>query len=180
MKQALQRKRFEAALHEFGKKAHTYAKNSVHGINGMDAEDIEQELLWDLWVAVGQYDPSKGARFNAYVQTLWRYKIGKLKRAANAISRGRNIITISLDNEPIAEYLTSEVEEEIGSLALTLKMLDLSPKKAGVCIALAMKMELEDIYKSFDITRVEVEEIVEQLRHDWEFFRHISQLVRAG
>lgn len=180
MREQLRKKRFEAALVIFQKKARTYAKNSAPSIEGMDVDDVEQELLWELWVAAEKYDPSKGARFNAFVQTLWRNRIGKLIRAADSISRGRNVTVISLDKEPLEEIRAINIQEEFGSLAATLKSLRLPPEKIGVCIALAMRMEPEDIYRTFDISRAEVEEIVEELQYDWEFFRHITQLVAAG
>lgn len=89
--------KFNLAYEAFKGKIHTFARNAVGSIPGLDIEDIEQELCQTLMRCVRDYDPNKGASFNTLTQGSFQRKIMDLKRKANTKSRTATLVYLDQD-----------------------------------------------------------------------------------
>lgn len=89
----------------------TFARNFKSQLPSMDIEDIEQELLVELWKCVLKYDPDKGASFNTLFQGCARNRCISLVRTAT--TKSRTGIVNSLSDEAV-ERAVDEAFDRLG------------------------------------------------------------------
>lgn len=76
----------------------TFSRNCYYKLPGFDIEDVEQELLVVLWECVKNYDPTKGAKFNTFLQRSLKNRVVSLIRHAESQKRSANSRTVTLDD----------------------------------------------------------------------------------
>lgn len=110
---------FRLAHEAFRGKIHTFARNAVHSIPGMEVEDIEAELMIILARCVRDYDPNAGASFNTLAQGSFQRKIMDLRRKATTKGRTATLVYLDADDvrEAIEGFLTDGCSAEELALA---------------------------------------------------------------
>lgn len=88
---------FGSALKMMNRKITTFARNSFFHVPGFSVEDMEQELLQVLWLAVQSYDPVKGSTFNSFAQQCFRNRIGSLRREVTSQKRSAEIVSLDVE-----------------------------------------------------------------------------------
>ena len=77
---------------------------------GTDLEDLEQEARIAFWIALGNYDPSRGVRFSTYAYKCMSNAINELYRIADATKRRpKNVSFVPFDS-----IVDSEGDEHMG------------------------------------------------------------------
>lgn len=82
---------------EFGEQYERYKRQvkilaRVQRVPGLDADDVETEMLLCIWRAVQTFDPSVGLDFGAYWWTLWLNRRSDITSAHYAEKRPRPLI----------------------------------------------------------------------------------------
>ena len=174
--------RFLLASQAYGKKLKTYARN-VH-LNDViySREDIEQLLWQGLWTACQHYDPTKGARFNTFLQQIWRNQISKMKRSLAAKMHGPDVKKISMDHEDFTEEVVETYHAELDDAGISLlirSLKHLNETQMWVCMSLALGMDVWDIAEVYDIDIDQIYEVTEELSYDLELYQGLRMMTRA-
>lgn len=93
---------FALAHRQNAKLIKTYSRNSFFHIPGFSEDDMEQELLAVLWFAVQNYDPTRGAFFNSYMQQCFRNRISTLRRAVECPKRSAELVSLDVEAVQLA------------------------------------------------------------------------------
>jgi RNA polymerase sigma factor (sigma-70 family) len=129
---------FEQAQVAYAGTIRTFARNCVNQLPGYDIEDIEQELLVELWKCVQKYDPNKGASFNTLFQGCARNKVITLLRHVN--TKGRKATIVYLEDEAVAAAV-AEVEGTMSAEDIALGRLE---ARDAALLSPAARAALED------------------------------------
>ncbi len=98
--------RFELARPIYHRRIRDKARRNYRLLPGVDAVEIEQELLEVLWLCCEAYDPDKGAKFQTYFWTAAEHRLRDLHKAASRQMRVGDYFRVSLDGSDIREMLT--------------------------------------------------------------------------
>lgn len=110
---------FELAQHSLNHKISKFAQKRYRYLPGVDACEIEQELLEVLWLCVQSYDPDNGAKFNTYFWTCANRRFLDLHKTASRKKRVGDYERISLDEVTDIDWIkmTHEFPAEDEALA---------------------------------------------------------------
>lgn len=110
-----------------------YARDNVYALPGLEAQDLENEVLEVLWMACNTYDPNKGMKFNTWFRELVKRRFLDLSKAARRIKRAGDFNQVSLDVESvrmgIETALTGESAEDEALLRIDVREMYRSGKK---------------------------------------------------
>lgn len=97
--------RFERAQPLYQRRIHTYADKRYRSLPGVDACEIEQELLEVLWLCCLSYDPDQGAKFNTYFWYAAERRFLDLHKAASRQKRVGDYERVWLESESFREQV---------------------------------------------------------------------------
>ena len=126
---------FEAVLKEISPIIHHFATQTY--VKFTDREDVEQELTIAAWRAYEEFDPTRQVSLGSYIWPVLDHRSKELMRNEHAQKRGRDWEVISID----APTTNSTTQENIGTLAATLKSNDLLPHELCELRALTSLVE---------------------------------------
>lgn len=115
---ARQPSRFEQAQPVYKRRIRSFARKRFNHLPGMEAQDLEAELLEVLWLVCTSYDPDNGATFNTFFWTAAENRFKDLHKAASRQKRVGDYERVWLEAESVRQvlsetHLTPTVEDEV-------------------------------------------------------------------
>lgn len=109
--------RFEQAVRVYDRQIKKFAHQHITSLPGMDAQDLENELLEVLWLCCNMYDPNKGAKFRTLFWTAAQNRFLTAHERASAQKRVGDYYRVNLDSESVQialseSFLDHSAEEE--------------------------------------------------------------------
>ena len=89
----------------FRHKIRSFAQRRYNALPGVDACEIQQELLEVLWLCCTTYDPDKGAKFSTYFWTAAENRFKDLHKAASRMMRVGDYDRVWIEREEIQEQV---------------------------------------------------------------------------